>query len=150
MSSIEHLIPGTRYQSPIQNNNLTAAKYTANMGRILSVDPEILRLDIRGSTRSTISTAVQNPDILRVLAVGAGSLEPSITSSSARRNNLTCFPPEHGKANILFYSIPVPVTKDRILMRNHISPISLVDAWHRDMIFFKLKNVCCEFDRLSA
>ena len=47
---------------------------------------------------AAVSTAAQNPDILRLFAVGASSLQPSITSSSARRNNLTRFSPENGTA----------------------------------------------------
>ena len=63
------------------------------MDSIQSVNPEKLKLDIREAkaAASTLS-AEQSPDILRVLAVvGASSLEPSITFSSARRNNLTHF-----------------------------------------------------------
>ena len=50
------------------------------MVSILIVDHEILRLDIREAHAAVFTTA-QNPDILRVLAVGASSLELSSVSS---------------------------------------------------------------------
>ena len=69
-----------------------------DMGSILSVNPEIFRVNIRRVVHEAVSTAAQNLDILQVLAVGENSLQPSITSSSARRNNLTLFSPENGTA----------------------------------------------------
>ena len=56
--------------------------------------------------------------------MGASSLEPSITSSSARRHNLTCFSTKNVEANILSYSIPVPGTKGRIL--SHTEPAKII------------------------
>ena len=67
------------------------------MGSILSVNPDIFMFDIRVA-HAEVSTAALTPDILRVLAVGASSLQPSITSSSARLNNLTRFSPENDTA----------------------------------------------------
>ena len=77
---------------------------------------------------------------MRVLAVGASGLEPSITSSSARRSTLTCFSPKNGRAKILSSSLQVPGTKDRISKRDRKSPISSVDTWDMDIIFFKVNT----------
>ena len=88
------------------------------MGRILSVNPEFFRLDIREAHDIHSTTEPRRAASFR--SGSKSSLEPSITSSSAHRNDLTCFSPEKGKANILSYSKPVPGTKGRILKRDSI------------------------------
>ena len=58
--------------------NTEQPKRTADMGSILSVDPKIVRSDIRVA-HAAVFTAAQKSDILQVLAVGAAVSNPRIT-----------------------------------------------------------------------
>ena len=103
------------------------------------------------STRSSIRTAAQNSNILKVLAVWASGLQPSITSSSARRNYWTRFSTgNRTQPNIIFYT--VPGTKDRILKRVRISHL-LVNkdlASGLDMIIFSKWKTSAVYDILRC
>ena len=114
MSCIAHLVPDTHL---ISIGNTEQPQCTPDMGRILSVNPEMFMLDIH-VTHTAVSTTAQNPHILRVLAVGASSLRPSGTSSSARRNNLTRFSPETGAVE---HHILYPVRRIVYLKRVRLS-----------------------------
>ena len=104
------------------------------MGSVLSVNPEIFRLDIRVA-HAEVSTTAQTPDILTVLAVGASSFQPSTTSSNARRSNLTRFSPEMSTAeDHILYLVRRIVSLKRIRISYFFT---IVCTSHLDMIFFQ-------------
>ena len=61
MSSIEHLIQNIWYLISIGNTEQQPDNRTANMGRILNVDPEIIRLDIREAHAAQYQHQHRNP-----------------------------------------------------------------------------------------
>ena len=79
MTSFEHLIPDTWYLISIGNAEQQQITTTDDIGSILSVNPKMYTSVYVWHTKQY--TAAQAPDILRVLAVEASSLQPSITST---------------------------------------------------------------------